>query len=34
MKPEDHPDYKESKGPIGKLFYMDMVYGSTNSTTI
>jgi hypothetical protein len=34
MKPEDHPDYKESKGPIGKLFYMDFVYGSTNSTTI
>ena len=34
MKPEDHPDYKESKGPIGQLFYMDMVYGSTNSTTI
>lgn len=34
MKPEDHPDYKESKGPIGQLFYMDFVYGSTNSTTI
>ena len=34
MKPEDHPDYKESKGPIGQLFYMDFVYGTTNSTTI
>jgi hypothetical protein len=34
MKPEEHPDYKKSKGPIGNLFYMDFVYGSTNSTTI
>ena len=23
MKPEDHPDYKESKGPTGHLFYLD-----------
>ena len=34
MKPEDHPDYIKPKGPTGKLFYMDFVYGSTNSTTI
>lgn len=34
MKPEDHPDYKKSKGPSAQLFYMDFVYGSTNSTTI
>jgi hypothetical protein len=34
MKTEDHPDYIKPKGPIGQLFYMDMVYGSTNSTTI
>ena len=34
MKPEDHPDYKEYNGPSAKLFYMDYVYGSTNSTTI
>lgn len=34
MKPEDHPDYIKPKGPSGQLFYMDYVYGSTNSTTI
>ena len=34
MKPEDHPDYIKPKGPLGQLFYMDFVYGSTNSTTI
>lgn len=34
MKPEDHPDYKEYNGPSPKLFYMDYVYGATNSTTI
>lgn len=34
MKPEDHPDYIKPKGPSGQLFYMDFVYGSTNSTTI
>ena len=27
MKPEDHPDYKESKGPSGQLFYLDFKYG-------
>ena len=27
MKPEDHPDYKESKGPSGHLFYLDFKYG-------
>jgi hypothetical protein len=32
MKVEEHPDF--NGGPVGKLFYMDMVYGSTNSTTI
>jgi len=32
MKTEEHPDY--IKGPSGQLFYMDMLYGSTNSTTI
>jgi hypothetical protein len=32
MKIQDHPEF--NGGPIGKLFYMDMVYGSTNSTTI
>lgn len=26
MKPEDHPDYKESKGPTGHLFYLDYSY--------
>jgi hypothetical protein len=31
MKVEEHPDF--NGGSIGKLFYMDMVYGSTNSTT-
>jgi hypothetical protein len=34
MKTEDHPDYIKPKGPSSQLFYMDMVYGSTNSTTI
>lgn len=34
MKPEDHPDYIKPKGPSGQLFYMDFVYGATNSTTI
>jgi len=34
MKPEDHPDYIKPTGPSGKLFYLDYVYGSTNSTTI
>jgi len=34
MKPEDHPDYIKPSGPSGQLFYMDFVYGSTNSTTI
>ena len=34
MKAEDHPDYIKPKGPSGQLFYMDFVYGSTNSTTI
>lgn len=32
MKVEEHPDF--NSGPTGKLFYMDFVYGSTNSTTI
>lgn len=32
MKVEEHPDF--NGGPVGKLFYMDYVYGSTNSTTI
>lgn len=27
MKPEDHPDYKESKGPSGQIFYLDFKYG-------
>lgn len=26
MKPEDHTDYKESKGPTGHLFYLDYKY--------
>lgn len=34
MKPEDHPDYIKPSGPSSQLFYMDYVYGSTNSTTI
>ena len=34
MKPEDHPDYIKPSGPSGHLFYMDFVYGTTNSTTI
>lgn len=31
MKTEDHPDYIKPKGPSGQLFYMDYIYGSTNS---
>lgn len=34
MKTEDHPDYIKPSGPSGHLFYMDFVYGATNSTTI
>jgi len=29
MKVEDHPDYKESVGPRGDLFYLDFQYGGT-----
>jgi len=32
MKNEDHPDYIKPKGPLGLLFYLDFVYGSTSST--
>lgn len=32
MKKEDHPDYIKPKGPSSKLFYIDFVYGATNST--
>jgi len=31
MKPEDHPDYKESKGPAGHLFYLDYEYPKKTS---
>ena len=31
MKVEDHPDYKEGKGPSGQLFYLDFIYGGTES---
>ena len=34
MKVEDHPDYKESVGPRGDLFYLDFQYGGTESNTI
>ena len=34
MKVEDHPDYKESVGPRGELFYLDFQYGGTESNTI
>jgi hypothetical protein len=34
MKVEDHPDYKESVGPRGNLFYLDFQYGGTESNTI
>lgn len=34
MKVEDHPDYKESVGPKGDLFYLDLQYGGTESNTI
>lgn len=33
MKVEDHPDYKESVGPRGNLFYLDFQYGGTESNT-
>lgn len=33
MKVEDHPDYKESVGPRGELFYLDFQYGGTESNT-
>lgn len=32
MKNEDHPDYIKPKGPSSQLFYLDFVYGTTNST--
>jgi hypothetical protein len=32
MKKEDHPDYIKPKGPSSQLFYIDFVYGATNST--
>ena len=31
MKIEDHPDYKEGKLPSGQLFYLDFIYGGTES---
>ena len=34
MKLEDHPDYIKPKGPSGQLFYMDFIYGGTESNTI
>jgi len=34
MKVEDHPDYIKPKGPSGQLFYMDFIYGGTESNTI
>ena len=34
MKVEDHPDYKESVGPRGELFYLDFKYGGTESNSI
>jgi len=34
MKVEDHPDYIKPKGPSGKLFYLDFIYGGTESNTI
>ena len=34
MKVEDHPDYIKPKGPSGQLFYLDFIYGGTESNTI
>ena len=34
MKVEDHPDYRKPKGPSGEIFYMDFIYGGTESNTI
>lgn len=34
MKLEDHPDYIKPKGPSGQLFYLDFIYGGTESNTI
>lgn len=34
MKVEDHPYYRKPKGPSGQLFYMDFIYGGTESNTI
>ena len=34
MKVEDHPDYIKPKGPLGQLFYLDFIYGGTESNTI
>lgn len=34
IKTEDHPDYIEPKSPSGQLFYMDFVYGGTESNTM
>lgn len=31
VKVEDHPDYIKTKGPSPQLFYMDFVYGGTES---
>ena len=31
MKVEDHPDYIKPKGPSSPLFYMDFIYGGTES---
>ena len=33
MKVEDHPDYIKPKGPSNQLFYMDFIYGGTESNT-
>jgi hypothetical protein len=34
MKVEDHPYYRKPKGPSGEIFYMDFIYGGTESNTI
>jgi hypothetical protein len=34
MKVEEHPDYRKPKGPSNQLFYMDFIYGGTESNTI
>ena len=34
MKVEDHPDYIKPKVPLGQLFYLDFIYGGTESNTI